>query len=308
MTVSDSHANVLDKKVSFSLGDKIPSEIKKLSLGGNGSNVSVGLTRLTIPTTFYTFLGKDILSREIEEKLTSEGVELIAKKGDAENSPLHIIFDFKDDRIIFSHYPKAEHEFSIEKHEYNYIFLNSIADVWEKAYRQVLEFAKLNNIPIIFSPGSRQLDNLNDLVFNVIEKSKFIFINKEEAIKILEAKNLENSDIKKILTNLTSLGPEIASVTDGANGAWAIDKEGKTYQIKALGNNTSVDKTGAGDAYAAGFLGSKLLGMDVPEAMRWGATNSKSVMEFIGSQPGLLTLKQIQEEIIKKPDYKAELI
>ena len=308
MTVNPDHAPVLNGKVSFSLGDKIPSEIKKLGLGGNGSNVSVGLTRLTIPTTFYTYLGKDILSREIEEKLMAEGVELIAKRGTSENSPLHIIFDFEADRIIFSHYPKAEHKFEIDRKDFDYIFLNSIADVWEQAYEQVFDFSSSNNIPIIFSPGSRQLDNLSDTVFKVIERSHFIFMNKEEAIKILSKKGIDTSDIKKILSGLSSLGPKVVSVTDGGNGAYALDENGKAYYIEARGNNNSVDKTGAGDGYAAAFLGCVLSGGNVPDAMKWGGLNSKSVMEFIGAQPGLLNLEALKKDLENFKDYEASEI
>lgn len=309
LSVEASHAPIIGDKVSLTLGDKIPSEIKKLGLGGNAANVSVGLTRLSIPTTFYTYLGKDILSREIEEKLTAEGVELIAKRGDSENSPLHIIFDFDKDRIIFSHYPKAEHDFSYEgTKDFDFIFLNSIADYWENAYEKIFEFSNKHNIPIIFSPGSRQLENLNDTVYRIIKASKYIFINKGEAVKLLEHVNKNASDIKGILTNLASLGPKIISVTDGENGGFALDEKGEIYRIDALKTTSFIDKTGAGDAYASGFLGAVFLGKNVPEAMSWGGINASSVMQFVGAQPGLLNKEKIENELVSKPDYKAKIL
>lgn len=309
LSVEASHAPIVDNKVSLTLGDKIPSDIKKLGLGGNGANVSVGLTRLSIPTTFYTYLGKDILSREIEEKLTAEGVELIAKRGENENSPLHIILDFDSDRIIFSHYPKAEHDFSYTKDkDFDFIFLNSIADYWEKAYENVLKFSEDHNIPVIFSPGSRQLDNLNDLIDKVIKASKYIFVNKEEAVKLLEHAGKDTSSIENILKNLSSLGPQIVSVTDGENGGYALDQKGQVFHINAIKDLSSTDKTGAGDAYASGFLGALLSGKEVAEAMRWGGLNASSVMKLIGAQPGLLTLKNLEEELVKNPEYTATIL
>lgn len=308
LSVEKSHTIISGNNVSFALGDKIPSDIKKLGLGGNGANVSVGLTRLGIPTTFYTYLGKDILSREIEEKLSAEGVELISDKENGENSPLHIIFDFETDRVIFSHYPKIEHKFKMDNSGFDYIYLNSVADVWEGAYEKVLEFSETNNIPIIFSPGSRQLDNLNDLIFKIIQKSKFIFINKEEAVKILKEKNIQTPDIKSILSGLSSLGPKIVSVTDGPSGAYAMNENKEMFQINASEKSSSVDKTGAGDGYASGFLGASLLEKPVNEAMRWGAINASSVMKYFGSQPGLLSLKALEEELAKHSDHKANKI
>lgn len=310
LTIEKSHTKIEDDRVSLLLGDKIPSEIKKLALGGNGANVSVGLTRFTVPTTFYTYLGKDILSKEIEEKLTTEGVELIAKKGDNENSPLHLIFDFDSDRIIFSHYPKVNHSFSYEGGlHFDYVFLNSIADYWEDAYREVLEFANKNTIPIVFSPGSRQLDELNTLIYQVIHDSKFIFINKEEAVKILSKQGMETTDIKSILQNLSLLGPKIVSVTDGERGAYAMDEEKNVYQILPYKtNDESVDRTGAGDSYACAFLAACIQGKPVKEAMQWGAVNAWSVIRQTGSQAGLLTKTQIEKMLLENQNFAATKI
>lgn len=310
LTIDKSHTKIEDNRVSLLLGDKIPSEIKKLALGGNGANVSVGLTRITVPTTFYTYLGKDILSKEIEEKLTTEGVELIAKKNENESSPLHLIFDFDSDRIIFSHYPKVNHNFSYEGNSnFDYIFLNSIADYWEDAYREVLEFANTNSVPIVFSPGSRQLDELNELVYQVIHSSRFIFVNKEEAVKILEKQGKESADIKDILQNLSLLGPQIVSVTDGSRGAYAMDEEKNIYQIPPYkAGGASIDRTGAGDSYACAFLAASIQEQPVKEAMRWGAVNAWSVMGKIGSQPGLLTKTQIEKELSENNNFTAEKI
>lgn len=310
LKIDEKHTEISNGKVTLLLGDKIPSEIKTLGLGGNGANISVALTRLEIPTSFYTYLGNDPLSREIEEGLTREGVELLAKRGNIKNAPLHIILDLDSDRIILSHYEKADHDFDYElKGELDFIFLNSIADNWEKAYQKIINFSNENNIPLAFSPGSRQLDNLNDLVFGIIKKSKIFFSNKEEAIKILNIKNtIENMEnIKNVLSGIKKLGPEVISITDGSNGAYAIDRNGNCFFIKALPCESS-EKTGAGDAYAGAFFSSILLGNDVPTAMFWGALNANAVMQKVGAQNGLLTKKQLDKELESNNNLIAEPI
>jgi len=60
---------------------------------------------------------------------------------------------------------------------------------------------------------------------------------------------------------------------------------------------TMVEKTGAGDAYAAGFLGALLLGKSVEEALQWGAAESASVIEHVGAQPGLLTMNGLKHRL-----------
>jgi sugar/nucleoside kinase (ribokinase family) len=291
LTIDTDHFSVSNGKVLMSLGDKIPSDIKRLTLGGNGANVSVGLTKLEIPTSFYTYLGADILSREIEDGLTQEGVELVGEKGITKNSPLHVIFDFNDDRIIFSHYQRADYTFDYNKGDVpDFIFLTSIADSWEKAYRQVLDYAIKNRVPIAFSPGTRQLENLKDIVFEVLKHTKIFFSNKEEAKKIL--KKTEQNEVKDLLLGIKSLGPDIVSITDGANGAYAIDKENATYTIGSLPSE-STERTGAGDAYAAGFFAGVIYDNKVKDAMRWGALNANSVMQHVGAQSGLITKRKL---------------
>lgn len=307
LNLDSNHCEIHDKKILLALGDKIPSEIKRLALGGNGANISVGLTRLEVPTTFYTYLGTDMLSREIEEGLSREGVELEIERQREGTSPLHIILDFDEDRIILSHYHKTEHGFSYDGNSiFDYIFLSSIADYWENAYQRILDFAKSKNIPIAFSPGTRQIENKNDLVTRVLKSSKIYFSNREEAIKILNTK-YELPDTKQLLLAIKQLGPEIVSITDGENGAYAIDKAGHMYFIKPS-QTKATEKTGVGDAYATGFFAAHLNNKSVQEAMLWGTLNANAVMGEVGAQNGLLTKNKINELLAQHANLRAENI
>ncbi len=305
MTVDKNHIETRDRKVILNLGDKIPSEIKKLAVGGNGANVSVGLCRLEIPASFYTYLGSDVLSRKIEEDLSREGVALASKRGAIQNAPLHIILDFTEDRVILSHYEHVDHDFSYDGQEkFDFIFLNSLADTWEGAYQKVYDYAKKNNIPFAFSPGSRQLDRLDDLIYQIIGHTKIFFSNKEEAVRIIKK---EETDIKVILKELKKLGPSIISVTDGPNGAYAIDENNNCYFIKPAPTD-STEKTGAGDAYATGFFASILHGNNTSTAMTWGTLNAGGVMQDVGAESGLLSKEELDRQLKEHNNLKAELI
>ncbi|HLC87518.1 MAG TPA: PfkB family carbohydrate kinase, partial [Patescibacteria group bacterium] len=58
-----------------------------------------------------------------------------------------------------------------------------------------------------------------------------------------------------------------------------------------------IEMTGAGDAYATGTLAALIHGKSLEEAMRWGAANSASVVEQMGSTPGLLGLSKMDEKL-----------
>lgn len=302
MTLDSEHFEVVDKKVQLELGDKIPSEIKKLALGGNGSNAAVGLTRLEIPTSFFTYLGGDILSQEITNSLSSEGVALLAQKDNGTTS-LNIIFDFETDRIIFTHHQKRQHNFTLQDKNFDYVYLHSIGNPWEDAYRQVLDYVKSNNIPLAFSPGSAQIENINDVFEDVLKSSKIFFSNRQEAAKIAKIENPE-TDIKEIIMAVKNLGPQIVSVTDGSDGAYAMDTDNNTYFIKPSPEK-GVEKTGAGDSYASAFFAAMLHGQNLPTAMSWGVHNAESVMKQVGAQAGLLTKSQLDEELKKSDNLMA---
>ncbi|HVZ67097.1 MAG TPA: carbohydrate kinase family protein [Patescibacteria group bacterium] len=301
LALDQDHFKLQDKNVELLLGDKIPSQIQGHAIGGNGANVSVGLTKLEIPTTFYTYLGSDFFSREIENGLSSQGVELDTERHPEGASPLHLILDFPGDRIIISNYGKNEHNFNPREQKYDYIFLTSIPDIWEEAYKKILSYSKENNIPIAFSPGTRQIEDKNELTLEVIKNSKAYFSNKEEAMKILnyESGSMNQGEdkdlIKKLLIGFKELGVETVSITDGANGAYAADKNGDMYHINPAPTEGK-EKTGAGDAYASGFFGAILTGLDTPTAMLWGALNADNKMQKIGAENGLLTKKELDEK------------
>lgn len=302
---SDSHVKIDNGNVVLKLGDKVPTEIKDLTLGGNGANVAVGLARLTHEVFFYTYLGTDALSKEIEQIAQTENINLIVDRGEQERTPLSLIFDFNDDRIIFSHHEKKNHTFSYKGDSLpEIIYLTSIGETWTQAYKDVLTFAKNNNIPIALSPGSAQMDSINEVLMEVLENSKYLFLNKEEGQKILTASSRPADTMDQILASLQSLGPKIVSVTDGQNGAYA--KEAESYSIGILGQEKAVEKTGAGDSYATGFLASHLLGNSITECMRWGGANAGSVTQFVGAQKGLLDKASLLKMLSERPDYQAK--
>lgn len=291
--------------VSFHLGDKIPIGIQRMSLGGNGANVSVALKRLGIESTFYTYSGNDVLSRQIEESIEKEGVELVREEYEG-HSDVSLIFNFETDRTIFSHHERIDHSFNYSTdQEINYIYLTSIGREWTEAYAKVLDFAKSRDIPVAFSPGSQQMKDMSETFDNAVAASRMLLMNKEEAQAILDHFGMEENIMENILRKMKSWGAHIVSITDGGNGAYAIDGFDKMYKIEPLPVDGH-DKTGAGDSYAAGFMAGILLGKDTQEAMKWGMLDAFSVMSKHGAQPGLLTQESLNMLLSEHTDLTVE--
>lgn len=303
------HVRVEGKRASFQLGDKIPIEIKSFSIGGNGANVASALQKLSVPNAYYTYIGQDALSQFIAKKLSDEGITVYQEPVDSKDGPLSLIFDFEEDRTIFSHHPILDHIFDETKvrQQPDMIFLTSVGRRWEGAYEQVLNYAMNNSIPVAFSPGSAQMKDINETFIKTVHQSKMLFCNMEEA-KIIGEKlsGIKIDDVKEFLLNLKTYGFDLLSITDGANGAYAVDQENNVYKIGTL-KPKGHEKTGAGDAYAGAFFASILQGYDIYECMKRGVLNSVGVMSHIGAHTGQLTLEEMERRSAEV-ELRAEIL
>jgi len=298
----ENHVIVKDNQAAFHLGDKIPTDITKLAVGGNGANVSVGLSRLGIPTTFYTYLGRDIYSYEISETLKKEGVELLTENSGETKTSMSIILKLSDDRVIFSNHSHRVHGFSyINQIKPDFAYITSIGEPWEHAYEKASQYFTKDAIPYAFAPGSHQMQKKGKAFDEVLKKAHVLFVNREEAQSIV-GNSQESVDIKTLLLSLQQLGPQIISVTDGKNGAYCLDDKQNLFTIEPISvEGKTIEKTGAGDAYASGFLASYMVKKSVDTAMAWGLVNAYYSMLKIGAHDGLVRLanmdKYLQEHM-----------
>ena len=75
----------------------------------------------------------------------------------------------------------------------------------------------------------------------------------------------------------------IAALTRGAHGSVVVAGP-DSHQIDAASTRV-VDTTGAGDAYAAGFLAAHTRGLGLAEAGRWGSICAAEVISHFGARP-----------------------
>lgn len=87
-------------------------------------------------------------------------------------------------------------------------------------------------------------------------------------------------------------------LTRGAAGADLLDAAGRRH-IEAFPAR-AVDPTGAGDAFAAGFLVAHLLGLETPAAARWGACAASFVIEAEGLA-GVPSRRQLEGRLAAHP-------
>lgn len=306
------HVNEKDKELCFPYGEKIPLDTCDFELGGNACNVAVGLSRLGFNTALVAETGDDEFAQKIMNLLSAEKVDksfVQQTKGAAASFAVGL--NYKGERTLFVKHTKRKHDFSFKNIATKWIYLSSVGNEWKHVYKAVIERVEADRTKLVFNPGTLQLAEKHDEITDVLARTDILFVNKEEAQKLLSCGDgCECSgakEIKDLLIGLHGLGPKIVVITDGKNGSYASDSSASAYSL-GIPNNPVIERTGAGDAYTAGFLGTFMQGLSIEEAMRSGALNAASVIGKTGSQPGLLTKLEMEKKLLEHADLKVKQI
>lgn len=299
----DFHVDKKENELCLRLGAKIPIDHSAMSLGGNACNVAVGIRRLGLRSGIVAETGEDDFSEKIIKELSSERVNIDQmKQTPGTPSTFSVVVSVTNERTIFSRHMVRDHDFSMQNLSTEWIYLTSLGEKWRQAYRKVSDYAQKNHVKLAFNPGTHQLEHGKESFQDVLPITDILFINREEGEKIAYDHEYspgdERTSIEELLHDLRKLGPKIISITDGVDGSYTIDaKENITKQ--GIMPSHVREKTGVGDAYAAGFLAAIIHGKPIVTAMQWGATSSASVIEHVGAVTGLLTHRQMEERLKK---------
>lgn len=306
---ADLHCQINRQKceICFDYGQKIPVEALNFSLGGNAANVAAGLKRLGFNPGLYTLHGDDEAGRLIEEKVKSDELSTEFVHKESGGSSYSTIINYQKERTILE---KKEHRtYSLFKDfpSTNFMYISSLGPDYEKFFDDVSKFIVSHKIKLGFNPAQPQLRSDFKTYESIVKASYLVFMNKEEAGQMLGDRGQVigvsggSDDIKGLLSSISKLGPKHVVVTDGVNGAWSFDGE-KFYHCEIFPAQ-AVEATGAGDAFASGFMGAAMHGLSTIEAMKWGMVNSASVVAKVGATTGLLFRKEIEKKLLDQPDF-----
>ena len=129
-----------------------------------------------------------------------------------------------------------------------------------------------------------------------------LICNREEAVEIGGG---DHGDMADVLESLHRLGPRIAVVTDGPEGAYASDGT-RRYRVPSYPDPfPPKERTGAGDAFSCALVAALVRGHPLCEALAWAPINAMSVVQEVGSQTGLLTEEALLEFLKCAPESYA---
>lgn len=279
-----------EKMLCFSYGDKIDVEEVVYSLGGTACNVAAGVKKLGLRAGLMSFCGADDMGAKIKQLVENQGIELVNFITDPKiHSTYSFILRYKGDRTILvyrDHFDYAKLKLSKIKNT-KWLYLSSLGEGYEK---DAVTLASEKNIKIAMNPGKMQLEKKTREFLLLLKLSEIVIINKEEAEILIDARY--PMQMKEIFYKIAEFGAKNMIITDGTNGAYAkIDHE--IVHVPAIGAKT-IEATGAGDAFGAGFMASYIADGDVKKALVWGVIDGGKVTESVGAQNGILDKNEME--------------
>ncbi|KKR88023.1 MAG: hypothetical protein UU34_C0001G0020 [Candidatus Curtissbacteria bacterium GW2011_GWA1_41_11] len=297
--------NKKDCKICVEYGGKIPVESISYGIAGNAANVAAGCATLGMKTAIYTQLGHDWQGTMIKsalEKFNISSDYIVIDENKSSN--LSVVLTYQGERTIFVYH--QDWSYSLPKlGATSWVYLTSLSESFTDSniIDEVTHFIDKSRAKLVFAPGTYQIKANVKRFKNTLERC-FIFIcNLEEAKDILEIEAGEKLPNGEILDKLHALGPQIIVITDGEEGSYASD--GQKYLKLGVFPTKLVEKTGAGDAYAAAFIAALNRNLNLGEAMVWGTINSAHVIREVGAQNGLLNLDGVERYRKSVPNLNA---
>jgi sugar/nucleoside kinase (ribokinase family) len=281
--------------------EKIPSrgtavEIKKINytIGGCASNPAILLTKLGIKVSLVGIIGRDAGGEFIKEFLEANGINTSSIKISEKNpTSTSILFIDKYGERRYLHLKGATSDLKIDSTDFEYIYkskilhiggANLLPSIDGKPMAQILKKAK-----------SKKIITSVDLAWDVdnlwMEKLKYsipyidILMGNQDEIKALTGKK----NLKSASKMLHDLGIKIVVIKLGNKGSF-VSKDFDQFEVPPF-KVKSVDATGAGDAFAGGFLFGILSGKNLYECAKLGNYFGAIVTTEIGSTTALFKHK-----------------
>ncbi len=279
---------------AFYPGSKIEVDDLRYSTGGGATNTAVGFARLGLRAAAACAIGDDDNGYHILKELRQENVDTrnVAQMKGKKTAFSVILTGFARDRVILN-YSAATNMLHRSRIKWGslsakWFYISSLHGE-KQLLSKIVWHAKKIRAKIAFNPGQRELALGLAGLIGMLGKIDVLILNNEEALRLTR-----HGDVARNLQQLQELA-NIVVITQGKDGAHA-SFGGQIYAVRPF-DVPVADVTGAGDAFACGFVGALAKGEGIEQALRWGAANASSVVMYLGTKNILLTQTEIEKFI-----------
>ncbi len=292
------------RRLLLPFGAKVACDVTAtVAAGGNSANVSVGCSRLGLRVALAAYVGNDRVGREAVEALAGEGVDSSLVTVDP-NAPTNRNFVLRvgHERTILVHHEQHRCRWPpLEAaHVPAWIFLSSVGRDAHEYEDEIADWLEDHpQVSLAFGPGTLQIARGAQAMERLYRRAGLVICNREEAATITGGSAGEEPAV--LLDRMLALGSANVVITDGSAGAYGSD--GTRYVEVPVFPDAApvVDRTGAGDAFAATLVASIASGLSLDLALARAPVNSMRVVQAVGSQAGLLHRDDLEALLAEAP-------
>lgn len=281
----DSHQQGKVAYTQLPLGAKMDITELIFATGGNATNVAVTLARQGLHAQYLWALGHDPASEVSLHVLDEEGVDTshVVQEADYSASYSTVLIATSGERTIMNYQGLPPDTARVERllesvDAPDWVYPTSVGSV--ATLERIVTWAHGHGAKIMLNPAGSELAEPAKLR-SLLDEIEVLCLNKEEMQTLVEGDDLES-----LVRHGLHYCP-VVIVSDGPNGVCVSD--GTTIVTAGMYEDVPViDRTGAGDAFASGFLSQWLLGKSLKESIVFASANSTSVVGKIGAKDGIL--------------------
>lgn len=280
--------SLIDEKTA----DKLSKlKYEKITSGGSVANTMATLGEMGAKTSFIGKVGDDEFGQKFIEEITKSGVKFIGKKAKGKATAKSFILVTPDaQRTMCTFLGCAseieESDSKISDFEGAAIFYiegylwdsDKISDVIKsnikKARKKGAEIALTLSDSFCVEAHKKTFKHL------VINDLDIVFANEDEALKLVSWPTFSAKEIRKIFSHNGHL---IAAVTRSEKGCFILNGK-NNFAVKANKVENVIDTTGAGDAFAAGFLCGIINHYDLEKSANLGNNLASRIIQQFGAR------------------------
>ncbi len=270
--------------ISYPVGAKILIKELRFDIGGGGTNTAVAFSRFGLKTGCICGIGDDSDGEEILFLLKKEKITFLGKQEKKAKSGYSIVLDSKEKNRTILTYKGVNNnlslsEINLKKIKTKWLYYSSLLGKSFETQKKLARILKKKGTKLAFNPSSYLIKRTN--LDSILRLCDILILNKEEARMLTKNKDL--------LVGLNKLGPKIVIITDKNNLISCYDGI-KKYFLKP-NDIKVVERTGAGDAFASGFVAGLIKGKSIEYCLKLGLRESESVIRYFGAKNNLLRMK-----------------
>ncbi|ODS37325.1 MAG: hypothetical protein A7315_04195 [Candidatus Altiarchaeales archaeon WOR_SM1_79] len=256
--------------------------------GGMGANTAITAKKLGLKTAMVSVISSDNDASEYVKYIHKHRIDLFIE-GRISEYTTHSMFFKKNDGDFFSFFHRGIAEKMNDIKVGVDLIKNSKAVFMPRTYlnlqRRVASKCRAKKKFLVYNPGYGvfKFNRIPEEFYRILKSVNVLVMNYHELVHLRELGFELNF----------RYGPEVFLVTKGSRGC-SIYGHGIYEDVPAF-KTAVVDPAGAGDAFNAGFIASRLKGYSIADSVKIANCTASFVIEKWGCQTNLPSWEQVME-------------